>query len=63
MIRKLEPDSTIEEIHRTRERLAAKFGGNIKAILDDARQRQAASGRPIWKGTKSEDNKIEDEES
>lgn len=44
-------DTTIEDIHRTRERLAEKFGGDIKAILEDARQRQAASGRPIWQGT------------
>ena len=43
-----EHDTTIDEIHRTRERLAAKFGGDIRAILDDARQRQAASGRATW---------------
>ena len=48
MIQKSDVDSTIEEIHRTRERLAEKFGGDIKAILEDARRRQAASGRPTW---------------
>jgi len=47
----IDVDTTIEDIHRTRERLAAKFGGDIKAILEDARQRQAASGRPTWQGT------------
>ena len=51
MIRKNDVDTTIDEIHRTRERLAEKFGGDIKAILADARQRQAESGRPIWRGT------------
>ena len=50
MIPKSDVDSTIEEIHRTRERLAEKFGGDIKAILEDARRRQAASGRPTWSG-------------
>jgi hypothetical protein len=43
-------DSTIGEIHRTRERLAAKFGHDIKAILADARHRQAESGHPVWQG-------------
>ena len=42
-------DTTVEEIHRTRERLAQKFGGDIKAILEDARKRQAVSGRPSWR--------------
>jgi hypothetical protein len=43
-------DTTIEDIHRTRERLAAKFGHDIKAILADARRRQAESGHPVWQG-------------
>ena len=34
-------DTIIEEIHRTRERMAEKFGGDIAAIVEDARQRQA----------------------
>ena len=50
MIPKTDVDTTIEELHRTRERLAAKFSGNIRAILDDARRRQAASQRPTWQG-------------
>jgi hypothetical protein len=50
MIQKTDVDTTIDDIHRTRERLAAKFGGDIKAVLADARQRQATSGRPVWRG-------------
>jgi hypothetical protein len=46
-------DTTIEEIHRTRQRMADKFGGDIAAILEDARKRQAASGRPAWRGPSS----------
>ena len=43
-------DTTIDEIHRTRQQMADKFGGDIAAILEDARKRQAASGRPVWQG-------------
>ena len=46
--KKNEGDTTIKEIHRIREGMADKFGGNIAAILEDARKRQAASGRRIW---------------
>ena len=46
-------DTTIEEIHRTRQQMADKFGGDIVAILEDARKRQAASGRPVWQGPSS----------
>ena len=46
-------DMIIEEIHRTRQRMAEKFGGDIAAILEDARKRQAASGRPVWQGPSS----------
>jgi hypothetical protein len=42
-------DTTIEEIHRTRREMADKFGGDIAAILEDARKRQAASDRPVWR--------------
>jgi len=54
MTRKTDVDTTIDDIHRTRERLAEKFGGDIKAILEDARRRQAASGRPTWRGNVGE---------
>lgn len=42
-------DTVIEEIHRTRREISEKFGGDIVAMLDDARKRQAASGRPVWR--------------
>jgi hypothetical protein len=51
MIQTHNRDTIIEEIHRTRQRMAEKFGGQIAAILDDARRRQAASGRPVWQPT------------
>jgi hypothetical protein len=41
-------DTTIEDIHRTRVRMAEKFGDDISAILADAQNRQDASGRVIW---------------
>jgi hypothetical protein len=50
MTKKHNSDSIIEEIHRTRQQFADKFGNDIGAILDDARKRQAASGRAIWRG-------------
>ena len=43
-------DPTIDEIHRTREQTADKFNGDIDAILEDARKRQSASERPVWRG-------------
>jgi hypothetical protein len=46
-------DTILDEIHRTRQRMAEKFGGDIAAILEDARKRQAASGRAIWRGPSS----------
>lgn len=41
-------DTTIEDIHRTRRQIAEKFGGDLAAILEDARKRQAVSGRRVW---------------
>lgn len=46
-------DTIIEEIHRTRQRMAEKFGGDIAAILEDAWKRQEASGRALWQGPSS----------
>ncbi len=46
--KKTDRDTTIEDIHRTRERIHDAFHGDLKAMLDDARRRQAASGRPEW---------------
>ena len=37
-------DTIIDAIHRTRQQMAEKFGGDIAAILEDARKRQEASG-------------------
>ena len=41
-------DPILDEIHQTRREMSDKFDGDFTAMLDDARQRQAASGRPIW---------------
>jgi hypothetical protein len=41
-------DTTIEDIHPTRRRIAEKFGHDLAAIVEDAKQRQAASGHEIW---------------
>lgn len=51
-----ERDAILEEIHRTRRQIVDKFGGDITAILEDARKRQEASGRPIWRGGAENDN-------
>ena len=49
MIRKqITTDPVVDEIHRTRREISDRFGGDLHAILDDARKRQAASGRPVW---------------
>ncbi len=44
-------DPILDEIHRTRQQIAEKFGGDIKAILADAQKRQAVSGHAIWQGS------------
>jgi hypothetical protein len=46
-----ERDTTIEDIHRVREKMAHKFRGDITEILEDARKRQKASGHPVWQPT------------
>ena len=38
-------DSTVGEIHRTRERISDTFGGDIHAISEAARRRQEQSQR------------------
>jgi hypothetical protein len=47
MTQKQMTDTNIDEIHRTRREMADKFGGDFRLMLDDARRRQAESGRPI----------------
>jgi len=48
MMQKLNTDSVIAEIHRTRREISERFGGDVAAIAEDAARRQAASGRPVW---------------
>jgi hypothetical protein len=43
-----ERDTVIQDIHATRQRIAEKFGNDLAAIIEDAEQRQAASGHEIW---------------
>ena len=60
MIRKTtDRDTTIEDIHRTRERIHDAFNGDLKAMLADARKRQAASGRPVWNPPANDSTKAE----
>ena len=42
-------DTTIEDIHATRRRIAEKFGHDLAAIVQDAQERQATSGHEIWR--------------
>lgn len=44
-------DPILDEIHRTRREISERFGGDLKAILEDARKRQEASGRRVWSPT------------
>jgi hypothetical protein len=39
-------DMTIADIHKIREQISGAFGGDIRVITENARKRQAASGRP-----------------
>ena len=56
MIQKQEvtTDPILDEIHQTRREMSDRFGGDFTAMLDDARRRQEASGRPIWKPKRDE---------
>ena len=49
MVQKPVTETLIEEIHRIRREISARFGGDIAAIAEDAAKRQLAAGRPIWK--------------
>lgn len=40
-------DTTIDDIHRIRREIAAKFAGDLFAISADARDRTEKSGREI----------------
>ena len=50
-----EPDPIIEELHAIRREIAARFDNDIHRIAADARQRQAASGLPVWTAPPSPD--------
>jgi hypothetical protein len=43
----MQPDPIVEEIHRIREEIAARFNYDIDAIGKDAQQRDAAGDRQI----------------
>lgn len=49
MLKPKDHDTTISDIHRTRRRIAEKFGGDLSAILEDAKKRQENSGHTIWR--------------
>lgn len=40
-------DPIVDEIREIRERLAARFGFDVRAIAEDARQRDAAGDRKV----------------
>jgi hypothetical protein len=40
-------DPIIDEIHRVRDAIAAKFNNDLAAITGDARERETASGRKV----------------
>lgn len=40
-------DPIVEEVDAIREKLAAKFNNNIKAMFDDIKKREKKSGRKI----------------
>jgi hypothetical protein len=48
MSRNSTTDPVLDEIYRTRREMSARFDGDFTAMLDDARRRQAAAGRPMW---------------
>jgi hypothetical protein len=41
----MKPDPIVEEVHRTREEIGKRFNNDLSAICEDARKRQAESGR------------------
>jgi hypothetical protein len=41
----MKPDPILAEIRRARENYAEKFGGDVRAMLADLRERQKQSGR------------------
>jgi hypothetical protein len=43
----MQSDPIVDEIHRVREQIAARFGYDIRAIGRDAHQRDATSDREV----------------
>ena len=43
----MQPDPVVAEIRETRDRLAARLGYDLRAIVQDARERDAADTRKI----------------
>jgi hypothetical protein len=41
------PDRIVEEVHRVRETLLARFNGDLRALVQDVRRREAESGRRV----------------
>lgn len=48
MIQKTKPDTTIEDIHKTRREISERFDGDIAAISADAEERATQSNWPVW---------------
>lgn len=42
-------DTIIYDLHRIREEIVDSFGGDLRRLTDDARQRQETSGKRIWR--------------
>jgi hypothetical protein len=42
-------DPIIEEIHEARREIAEQFGGDVRRISADARERLRRKGRPVWR--------------
>jgi hypothetical protein len=40
-------DPIVEEVHRAREVLLARFNGDLHALVQDVRRREADSGRRV----------------
>ena len=52
-------DTTIADIHKTRERISDAFGGDIRAIAEDVRKRQEQSGRRTVSYAKTSNKSID----
>jgi hypothetical protein len=43
----LENDATLAEVRRIKEELSAKYGHDVRKMMEAARERQNASGRKV----------------